>query len=318
MSQTILGRVKGSMWYTGTADTAADLQSELTTAGNIALKNDLYLNRDSANLYAYLTNGNSLSWQLIGNIKGAAGRDFKVDIIYKSVAALNAGYANDGVVIGGFAIINTGDVEDEDNAKLYVKGTSAYEYLTDLSGSAGIQGPASVFSKSATASTGGAGTNPTVSLTGSGTVSDPYKFSFTIPKGDTGETGAAGVGVSAVSSGSTSDSDGYTKTPLTFTMTDKTSSTVTVSAKNGVDGAKGDKGDTGEAAGFGTPTATVTNTVGTPTVSVTSSGTNTAKVFKFAFTNLKGEKGDTGAAGADGKTPSFEINDNGELIAVFE
>jgi hypothetical protein len=101
-------------------------------------------------------------------------------------------------------------------------------------------------------------------------------------------------------------------------MTDKTSSTVTVSAKNGVDGAKGDKGDTGEAAGFGTPTATVTNTVGTPTVSVTSSGTNTAKVFKFAFTNLKGEKGDTGAAGADGKTPSFEINDNGELIAVFE
>lgn len=54
---------------------------------------------------------------------------------------------------------------------------------------------------------------------------------------------------------------------------------------------KGAKGDTGAAAGFGTPTATVDANVGTPSVTVTASGSNTAKVFAFAFKNLKGEPG---------------------------
>lgn len=42
----------------------------------------------------------------------------------------------------------------------------------------------------------------------------------------------------------------------------------------------------GEAAGFGTVTATVDTNVGTPTVTVTSSGEDTAKNFAFAFQNL--------------------------------
>ena len=51
----------------------------------------------------------------------------------------------------------------------------------------------------------------------------------------------------------------------------------------------------GPAAGFGTPTATINNSTGTPSVTVTASGSNTAKVFNFAFSNLKGAKGDTGS-----------------------
>lgn len=134
----------------------------------------------------------------------------------------------------------------------------------------------------------------------------------------------------------------------------------------GEKGDKGDKGDTGAAAGFGTPTATVDGTTGTPSVSVSASGTDTQKVFSFNFSGLKGQKGDTGDkgdtgtaatvqvgtvqtgvagsqaqvvnagstsaavlnftipkgdkgdTGENGKTPSFEINDNGELIATFE
>lgn len=68
-------------------------------------------------------------------------------------------------------------------------------------------------------------------------------------------------------------------------------------------GAGGQQGPAGAAAGFGTPTATVDQTTGTASVTVTASGPDTAKVFAFKFTGLKGakgDKGDTGAAGAPG------------------
>ena len=75
----------------------------------------------------------------------------------------------------------------------------------------------------------------------------------------------------------------------------------------GAAGAKGDKGEigpqgpkgaTGAAAGFGTPTATIDNATGVPSVAVTASGEDTAKVFTFAFKNLKGAAGAKGDAGA--------------------
>lgn len=74
-------------------------------------------------------------------------------------------------------------------------------------------------------------------------------------------------------------------------------------------GEKGDKGDTGDtgphgipgaAAGFGTPSATVDESTGTPDVEVTASGPDTAKVFSFTFTGLKGETGQTGSTGPKG------------------
>ena len=65
-------------------------------------------------------------------------------------------------------------------------------------------------------------------------------------------------------------------------------------------GAAGATGPAGVSAGFETPTATVDANTGTPSVTVSASGPDTAKVFSFAFKNLKGAKGDKGDTGAQG------------------
>ena len=79
---------------------------------------------------------------------------------------------------------------------------------------------------------------------------------------------------------------------------------------------RGATGAQGAAAGFGTPTASVTNTVGTPSVTVTASGSNTAKVFNFAFTNLKGDRGATGPAGT--YTAGANITISGNVISATD
>lgn len=72
----------------------------------------------------------------------------------------------------------------------------------------------------------------------------------------------------------------------------------------GETGAQGPAGAAGAAAGFGTPTATVDANTGTPSVTVTASGPDTAKVFNFAFKNLKGATGAQGPAGATYTLPA--------------
>ena len=67
-------------------------------------------------------------------------------------------------------------------------------------------------------------------------------------------------------------------------------------------GPQGEKGDTGEAAGFGVPVITVDDTTGAPSATVEASGPDTAKVFTFAFSGLKGETGPRGEQGPQGET----------------
>lgn len=79
-----------------------------------------------------------------------------------------------------------------------------------------------------------------------------------------------------------------------------------------VQGPQGLPGEKGEAAGFGTPTVTVNQTTGQAYASVSTRGPNTAKIFDFAFSGLKGEKGDTGNG-----ISSVELNDDYTLTINY-
>lgn len=78
--------------------------------------------------------------QGVQGIQGEPGKPFTIAKTYSSIDEMNAGYSSDGVDEGSFVIIDTGNVDDEDNAKLYLKGSSDYTYITDLSGMQGMRG----------------------------------------------------------------------------------------------------------------------------------------------------------------------------------
>lgn len=73
--------------------------------------------------------------------KGEKGDSFSFAKVFNSVQQMNDGFATDGLEEGSIVIVNTDDVEDPDNAKVFVKGADKYNFLTDLSGATGIQGP---------------------------------------------------------------------------------------------------------------------------------------------------------------------------------
>lgn len=71
-------------------------------------------------------------------------------------------------------------------------------------------------------------------------------------------------------------------------------------------GKDGTNGTNGVSAGFGTPTATIDSNTGTPSVAVTATGSDTSKVFNFAFKNLKGKDGTSAGFG----TPTASVDAN--------
>lgn len=72
--------------------------------------------------------------------QGPVGQGFSISRTYSSVSLMHESFSTDGVPFNGFVLIETGNIDDVDNAKLYVKLESGYSYLTDLSGAQGIKG----------------------------------------------------------------------------------------------------------------------------------------------------------------------------------
>lgn len=77
-------------------------------------------------------------------VTGERGAPFSVAKIYGSIEEMTADHSNDDVDVGEFVVIDTGNVEDEDNAKLFIKTETDYRYITDMSGAQGMQGPQGV------------------------------------------------------------------------------------------------------------------------------------------------------------------------------
>lgn len=116
--------------------------------------------------------------------QGPAGKNFQIKQTFPTIAAMNAS-GGSGFEDGDFALISS-NTQDEDNAKLYVWNGSQFNFMTDMSGSQGIQGPTGPYPVmnvvSVTASEPGSQPNVIYTKRDGG-----YDVTYVLPRGEKGD-----------------------------------------------------------------------------------------------------------------------------------
>lgn len=116
----------------------------------------------------------------------AVGDAFTIVKTYSSVQAMEDDYNNPEVKAGQFVMIDTGNVENEEDSRLYLKGDTEWKFISDLSGAQGIQG-LSAYQVAVQHGFKGTEDEWLISLKGEKGETGPKG-----DKGDTGEKGATG------------------------------------------------------------------------------------------------------------------------------
>lgn len=168
------------------ANQAINAANNSETASNIALNK---INSAVNNTEQALENIDNLTNKIdyafeSGQLKGEKGDPFSIAKIYHSIQEMERGYNTDNVPYGSFVLIDS-NVEDPDNAKIFVKGSKNYEYVTDMSGATGITGPKGQEGFSPIAKVNGDLEGAIITITDkSGTTSARIKNGVPGPKGD--------------------------------------------------------------------------------------------------------------------------------------
>lgn len=192
--------------------------------------------------------------------KGERGDGLTITKSYPSIAAMEADF--DNVPEGRLCIIGS-DIEDPDNAKLFVRGADSFVYLTDLSGAQGIKGekgePGEQGEQGPKGDQGIQGIQGEQGVQGEqGIQGPPGQQGETGPQGIQGETGPQGV-------------QGET-------------------GPQGEVGPQGPQGEPGEQGERGiTPSISATATISTEgalAVDVSKTGTDEAPTFQFNFKGI--------------------------------
>lgn len=186
--------------------------------------------------------------------------------------------------------------------------TLAFHNLKGTPGTPGTTGAAAGFGTPTASVDANTGT-PSVQVAASGPdTAKVFSFAFKNLKGAAGSPGTPGAAAGFGTPSASVDANIGTPSVQVTASGPDTAKVFSFAFKN-LKGAAGSPGTPGAAAGFGTPTASVDANTGTPSVQVTASGPDTAKVFAFAFKNLKGAQGSAGAAAGFG-TPTASVDTN--------
>lgn len=123
----------------------------------------------------------------------AVGDAFTIVKTYSSVQAMENDYNNPEVKTGQFVMIDTGNVENEEDSRLYLKGNTEWKFISDLSGAQGIQG-LSAYQVAVQHGFEGTEAEWLISLKGEkGETGPKGDKGNTGEKGDTGERGPQGL-----------------------------------------------------------------------------------------------------------------------------